>query len=120
MALPGTAAASQLIARDASNVTLRVDAKGQALLSYTARDKRWDVLAWGAVNAVQPTPDRRQVAADAPGMVAGGQGDARDAGADHGGELGGVGIDSRFRGCELGAVIVGAPLAQQRGRACVV
>ena len=62
MALPGTAAASQLIARDASSVTLRVDAKGQALLSYTALGKRWDVLAWGAVNAVHPGPDRRQVA----------------------------------------------------------
>jgi hypothetical protein len=60
--LPGNASASQLIARDARDVTLRVNAKGQALLGYTAKGKRWDVLAWGAINAVHPSPDRRQVA----------------------------------------------------------
>ncbi len=62
LALPGTAAASQLIGRDARDVTLRVNAKGQALLGYTSKGKRWDVLAWGAINAVHPSPDRRQVA----------------------------------------------------------
>lgn len=62
LSLPGPAAASQLIARDAGDVTLRVNAKGQALLSYTARGKRWDVLAWGAINAIHPTAGRGQVA----------------------------------------------------------
>ena len=61
-ALPGTASASQLIARDTRDVTIRVNANGQALLGYTAKGKRWDVLAWGAINAVHPSPDRRQVA----------------------------------------------------------
>ena len=41
LALPGTAAASQLIARDAHDVTLRVNAQGQALIGYTAKGKRW-------------------------------------------------------------------------------
>jgi hypothetical protein len=34
---------------------------GQALVSYSARGKRWNVLAWGAVNALQPTTARKQV-----------------------------------------------------------
>ena len=62
LAVPATASASQLIARDGREVTLRVNAKGQALLGYTAKGRRWDVLAWGAINAVHPSPDRRQVA----------------------------------------------------------
>jgi hypothetical protein len=62
LAVPAPASASQLIARDARDVTLRVNANGQALLGYTAKGKRWDVLAWGAINAVHPSPDRRQVA----------------------------------------------------------
>ena len=45
----------QLIARDASDVTLRVNARGEALVGYTAKGKRWNVLAWGALNARHPT-----------------------------------------------------------------
>jgi hypothetical protein len=60
--LPGSAAASQLIARDAKDVTLRVNARGQALIGYHAKGKRWTVLAWGAINAHHPAPDRPQVA----------------------------------------------------------
>jgi hypothetical protein len=60
--LPGPAAASQLIARDAKGVQLKVNAKGEALLSYTAQGKRLNVLAWGAVDAIQPTPGAKQVA----------------------------------------------------------
>jgi hypothetical protein len=60
--LPATASASELIDRNGSKVTLKVNAKGQALLSYRARGKQWNVLAWGAVNAVQPTTARKQVA----------------------------------------------------------
>ena len=61
LALPVSAPASELIARDATAVTLRVTAKGQALLGYTAKGKRWSVLVWGAVDAIHPTADRPQV-----------------------------------------------------------
>lgn len=62
LALPAGSQASQLIARDATNVTLRVNARGQALVGYTAKGRRWSVLVWGAVNARHPAPDRPQVA----------------------------------------------------------
>lgn len=58
---PG-AHASQLIARDARDVTLRVDARGQALVGYHAKGKRWSVLVRGAINARHPSADRPQVA----------------------------------------------------------
>ena len=60
-AVPATASASEIIDRNASNVTIKVAANGQALVSYNARGKRWNVLAWGAVNAIQPTTARKQV-----------------------------------------------------------
>ena len=60
-ALPAGAYASQLIARDATAVSLRVNAKGQALLGYTAKGKRWSVLAWGATDALHPSTERRQI-----------------------------------------------------------
>jgi hypothetical protein len=58
---PGAASASELIDRNATGVSLRVAPNGQALLSYQARGKRWNVLAWGAVNALPPTTGRAQV-----------------------------------------------------------
>ena len=58
---PTSASASTLIDRNASGVTFKVSKSGQALLSYKARGKQWNVLAWGAVNAIKPTPSRRQV-----------------------------------------------------------
>jgi hypothetical protein len=58
---PAAAHASTLIDRNASGVTLAVNGQGQALISYTARGKRWNVLAWGAVDALAPAPGRRQV-----------------------------------------------------------
>jgi hypothetical protein len=61
-AVPGTASASELIDRNASNVKLAVNPKGQALLTYRARGRTWRVLAWGAINAIAPTTSRRQVA----------------------------------------------------------
>lgn len=60
-AVPATASASEIIDRSASNVTLKVASNGQALLSYNARGKRWNVLAWGAVNAIHSTPSQPQV-----------------------------------------------------------
>ncbi|MSO95706.1 MAG: hypothetical protein EXQ81_07920 [Thermoleophilia bacterium] len=58
---PVGAHASTLIDRNASSVTLKVNKSGQALLSYSARGKRWNVLAWGAVNALAPVPGTKQV-----------------------------------------------------------
>ena len=62
LAAPAGSQASQLIARDAKDVTLRVNARGQALVVYTARGKRWTVLAQGAINARHPARGRAQVA----------------------------------------------------------
>ena len=53
---------SQLIDHDATNVKLAVNAKGEALVTYTAAGKLKHVLAWGAVNAIAPTTARAQVA----------------------------------------------------------
>ena len=54
VAVPATASASEIIDRNANNVSLKVAQNGQALVSYTARGKRWNVLAWGALNAIAP------------------------------------------------------------------
>jgi len=62
LVLPAGAQASQLIARDASAITLRVNTRGQAMVSYEAKGKRWNVLVWGAINARHPSADRPQVA----------------------------------------------------------
>jgi hypothetical protein len=56
------ASASQLIDRNAKGVKLAVNAKGEAMLTYTAGGKLKHVLAWGAVNAIAPTEARAQVA----------------------------------------------------------
>ena len=61
IALPATASASEIIDRNVSDVSLKVAGNGQALVSFSARGKRWNVLAWGAVNAIQPTTARKQV-----------------------------------------------------------
>ncbi len=59
--LSSTASASQLIDRNATGVKLAVNAKGEAMLTYTAGGKLKHVLAWGGVNAVAPTHGRAQV-----------------------------------------------------------
>ena len=61
LGLAGTASASEIVDRNASKVSLKVARNGQALVSYNARGKRWNVLAWGAVNAIAPTTTRKQV-----------------------------------------------------------
>ena len=61
LGLAGTASASEIVDRNASKVSLKVARNGQALVSYNARGKRWNVLAWGAVNAIAPTTSRKQV-----------------------------------------------------------
>ena len=57
-----SAMASELIARDATDVRLHVNRSGQALLSYRAHGRQRNVLAWGAINARSSESGRRQVA----------------------------------------------------------
>ncbi len=59
---PGIAEASEIIGRNATAVKLQVNTQGQALVSFTSAGKRSNVLVWGAVNALQPTTARAQVA----------------------------------------------------------
>ena len=59
--VPATASASEIIDRNVSAVSLNVAGNGQALVSFNARGKRWNVLAWGAINALQPTTTRKQI-----------------------------------------------------------
>ena len=61
LAFPLSASASELIDRDARNVGLGVDANGQALVTYAARGTVHHVLAWGAVDARQPSRSVAQV-----------------------------------------------------------
>ena len=61
-ATASTASASQLVDRNATGIKLAVNAKGEALVTYTAAGKLKHVLAWGAVNAIAPTTARAQVA----------------------------------------------------------
>jgi hypothetical protein len=56
-----SAHASQLVDRNASAVTLAVNGKGEALLTYRAGGELKRVLAWGAVNAIPPARGRKQV-----------------------------------------------------------
>ena len=64
-ALAGQAFGSQLIDRNASQISLKVNRQGVALLNYKAHGSWHHVLAWGAINArVAPagdTPSRPQV-----------------------------------------------------------
>ncbi len=60
-AFASTANASQLIIRNASAISLSVNAKGEAMVAYRADGKAQHVLAWGAVNAIAPTRARAQV-----------------------------------------------------------
>jgi len=55
------AVASQLIARDASDVFLSVNGAGKALVTYRARGAPRRVLAWGAINAAAPSEGRPQL-----------------------------------------------------------
>ena len=59
--LAAPASASQLVNRDVRGIQLTVNAKGEALVSYTTvRGKPQHVLAWGAINARQPNRTLRQ------------------------------------------------------------
>src|SRR5438128_3432525 len=54
LVLAAPAPASQLIDRNAAQVRLAVDAKGEALITYRARGALRRVLAWNALDARQP------------------------------------------------------------------
>ena len=56
------AGASQLVDRNARDVSLAVNARGEALITYRDSGGVHHVLAWGAVNAIAPTRARTQVA----------------------------------------------------------
>src|SRR3954451_20724271 len=56
-----TAAASQLIARNATGVSIKTNAKGEAVFTFRVGGKTRHVLVWGALNAKSPTPGSRQV-----------------------------------------------------------
>src|SRR4051794_31009488 len=54
--------ASEIVARNASRITLKANAKGEALVSYSEAGKAKTLLVWGAVNAIPPTTARAQLA----------------------------------------------------------
>jgi hypothetical protein len=60
LAFAASADASQLIARNASNIKLAVNTKGTALITYSVRGKVTHLLAWGAVNA-RPRPTKNNI-----------------------------------------------------------
>ena len=58
-----TAGASQVISTSTvTGLTLQLNAKGEALLTYNSDGKRVHVLAWGAMNASPTKPGHAQVA----------------------------------------------------------
>jgi hypothetical protein len=63
LALPAPASASEHLGdRDVDFLSLKVNARGEALVSYRRADgARRDVLIWGAMNAHAPDEDRPQV-----------------------------------------------------------
>ena len=56
------AGASQLIDRNATHVSLRVNGDGRALVTYQSGGRTKHVLAAGALNAIPPTQSRAQLA----------------------------------------------------------
>jgi hypothetical protein len=55
------AGASEKLTTNASNVRIRVDAAGHAVVYYTRGGRRFHPVVWGAVNARDPNPSVRQV-----------------------------------------------------------
>jgi len=56
------APASELIARNATNVRVQADAQGRALVSFRSEGQSRQLLAWGAVDARPPSQTQPQVA----------------------------------------------------------
>jgi hypothetical protein len=61
LVLPAAASASQLVGRNATQLRLEVNRKGEALLSYRSGGSSKHVLAWGAINALPPRQGTQQV-----------------------------------------------------------
>ena len=61
LALPASASASQMIAKNAKGVRLAVNRSGVALLTYRNEGRLRHTLAWGAINARTPTRGASQV-----------------------------------------------------------
>jgi hypothetical protein len=57
-----SASASEIVTRNAKNVSLKVDSKGHAVIYATVGGKRIYPVFWGAVNARAPSRARAQVA----------------------------------------------------------
>src|SRR5205809_3141375 len=62
LAFGGPAQASQLVDRNARNVHLQVNAKGQTLITYRASGRLRRVLGWGEINARPSSSSGKQVA----------------------------------------------------------
>jgi hypothetical protein len=61
LGITGTAAAAQLIDRDATHVVLKTNTKGEALLTYDKAGTTKRILVWGAINAAAPVKGYHQV-----------------------------------------------------------
>lgn len=60
--VPGSARASELIGRDATNVRLEVDSSGRASVTFRSGGVPKRVVAWGAIDARAPSRSQPQVA----------------------------------------------------------
>jgi hypothetical protein len=60
-ATAGSAQAAQLIARNATGVSIRTNARGEALVTYRMNGRVHRTLVWGAINARFPSRGQRQV-----------------------------------------------------------
>lgn len=61
LAWAGVAPAAQLVDRNATDVHISVDSKGEALLTYRKAGTLQHVLVWGAINALPPAQGGHQV-----------------------------------------------------------
>jgi hypothetical protein len=61
LAVAGTASAAQLIARNATAVTIKVNGNGEAMFTYRQGGRLHRTLVWGAIDARVPAPGTKQV-----------------------------------------------------------
>jgi hypothetical protein len=61
VAAPEVATASEKLTDNASNVTLKVDNSGRAVVSWSNGGRRRNAVVWGAINARHPHPSVPQV-----------------------------------------------------------
>lgn len=57
----GPASASEIVDRNTSKVTLKVNNKGEALIQYKKAGAQKNVLVWGAINASHPNASAKQL-----------------------------------------------------------